>query len=136
MTETKDFSVETLLSVATGRMMGGSFDDVHGAVTHILGHDIWTHELADGSIWTRAQALLFAQHPDLQIEVPDTIDEARAMQTVADTKTALGTDRLEVAKGVDTRTESPVESLQRVAPGKPIVVVGGRPDPAAEPTND
>lgn len=117
-----------LLSIAAvGISTGGTFSDIHEALTHILGWDVFTHELADKAIWDRAATLVRKAHPAIvpfADRIRDATGDADAVARITRaTVMALGLS-LDMPKGSDDRTEHPLESLQRIAPDKPVIVVG------------
>lgn len=121
----KSFPMWAILSLTTGCLLGGSFGDVHELAEHLAGHPIWTHEFADKAMWTKLCDLLFAQHPDLRETLTPSVKITRDnWEQQRDLLVAkYGTERM-ITKGSSERTESPIESMQRIAPGKPVVVGG------------
>jgi len=63
----KAYPIEIVLSLTTGFLLKeGGFGDMHELVEWVLGHPVWTHELADKGFFARLQEAVFAQHPDLR----------------------------------------------------------------------
>lgn len=118
-----------------GVSTGGKFSDTHEAITKVLGWDVFTHELADRSVWERAEMIVRNGVPgigkygdDLRAICDDkstSNDEKgkRANAVVALALSEFGpTVTLEC--GCDERTEHPLDSIARIAPGKPVIVLG------------
>ena len=59
------FKTHICLSIATGLGCGAKFDEMHECITHVLGWDVFTHELADKGVWARANKLVLAAQPSL-----------------------------------------------------------------------
>ena len=55
--ETKAFSTAALASITTGRLLC-PFSDMHEAIEYLMGHPVWTHELASESLWQLMRAKL------------------------------------------------------------------------------
>ena len=120
------FKTHICLSIATGLGCGAKFDEMHECITHVLGWNIFTHELADKGVWARANELVLAAQPSLvpyakrlRLVAPD---EPTISMILTEAVANLGTE-LWLPAGNDKRSESPVDSMQRIAPGKPIVKV-------------
>jgi hypothetical protein len=102
---------------------------MHKLVEHVAGGPVWTHEMAERALWDRLSARVFAQHPAVRDAAPWNAPtdksqvDAYVKAYVAGEVARLGVEELDVAQGEDMRTEHPVESLRRLAPDKPIVVV-------------
>ena len=127
---TKTLSTRSVLSVASGRHCGGEFSEIHEAITHILGWDVFTHELAEKEVWEEARESALRSCPG--IEVFATRAEATSSliaisEIVQEAERVLGLS-LEVEEGMGVRREHPLASLTRIAPDKPIIVIekGGR----------
>lgn len=126
----KKFSLSVVLSLTTGRMLGRHFAEMHELAEHVAGHPIWTHEFAERALWERLRELVFEQHPRLReaLEIvcdskdPATID--LIIRDYLDENEEKFGATFEFEQGSGERSESPIESMQRVAPGKPIIVVG------------
>jgi hypothetical protein len=118
---TKEFSIEAVAGLTTGICLS-NFRDIHECAEWVVGHPIWTHEFAEKSLSDRLRKAIYAQHPQLETidikgmkpqEVEDAVEKLRL----------LFGPTLTLTKGSSERTESPIESLSRVAPGKHAIVV-------------
>lgn len=116
----KEFSTRAILSLTTGIMLS-DFDKMHELAEWVAGHPIWTHEFADKNVWASLQEKLFAQHPSLR-DFKAVGGEAWETD-VENLEREFGLT-LSIAAGSGKREESPIESLDRLAPkAKKIVVV-------------
>lgn len=122
-------NTSTALCLASGGVAIGKalqFGEVHGAITHVLGWDVFTHELADKQVWITASELVRAACPAI-IPFADRLRDAKGngevCQLVCDEAEAALGKTVEIPKGTGERRESPLESLERIAPGKPVIVV-------------
>lgn len=123
--ETRGFDALAVAGLLTGCLfIKGGFGDIHECAEYVAGHPIWTHELADEAVWTRLRAAILAQHPDLA--EMDAIAEGTTPDNVHEKAAALLArypDLITLARGGGERTESPLESLARIAPDKPVIAV-------------
>lgn len=128
MSASKTFSTLAVASAATGIGLadGMNYSTMAEISSHVLGFDIWTHELADRAMNNRVRDRLLTLFPGLP-----TGDEARADWRAAAAKAvAAYGDTLTIPAGADERSESPIESLARMVGDKPIVaVVAPSPEP-------
>jgi hypothetical protein len=125
----RQWPIEVVLSLITGISLVDEFHKVHEFIDHVAGHAVWTHEMAERSLWERLSARVFEEHPALR--------EAEAFEPKTQDRTAVRAylagyvDRakqrfgatLTVRPGVGQRTEHPIVSLQRIAGDKPVLVV-------------
>lgn len=122
----KEISTAVALSLASeGITVEGalSFDPTFEALTYILGWDVFTHELAEKSPWIEAAANIHAANPTLaQYGRELRADPKKHAEILADCLKELGLTVM-LPKGNGRRTESPLASIARIAPGKPVVAV-------------
>ena len=125
----KTFPLSVVLSLTTGRMLGRHFDKMHELAEHVAGHPIWTHEFAEHSLCERLRELVFKQHPVLR-EALAIVCESKDPATIdliirdylEENEEKFG-NSFEFEQGDGQRTESPIASMQRIAPGKPTIAV-------------
>lgn len=128
----KSFTTEVVLSLYTGVSFGSElspFDKVHELAEHVMGHPIWTHEFAEKSLWDRMSANLEEEFPKLKelgpLDLPKH-DKTLILPVIqgylANAKALLG-DTMTFSSGGEERTESPIDSLERIAPNKTIISV-------------
>ena len=130
MTPTKrSFSLGAILSLTTGKLLC-AFGDMHELAEWVSGHPVWTHEFAERATWERFRQAVFAQHPALASVDASAVNRDNCFELLAGWETQFGKS-LEIASGSEQRTESPMESLQRIAPWKEVVVVTTGPNPEA-----
>jgi hypothetical protein len=119
--QTKKFPTEVVVSITSGVLLC-DFDKLHEAVEWLVGHQVWTHELASGGLNDKMKQMLLEQHPQLSTmdiqgmsseEVPDCVDKLRRH---------FGSE-LEIKKGEEQRTQEPIETLKEMCPDKPVIVV-------------
>lgn len=120
--ETKQFPVSAALSIVTGKLCG-DFGEMHELAEWLIGHPIRSHEFASMGVCGRLQAIALAQHPELDGIDRDSIDGNTYLQIVDKTCERIGARELQFTKGEADRTENPLESLARIAPGKPVIVI-------------
>jgi hypothetical protein len=124
----KTFAIEVVLGLTTGVLLKrGGFGEIHELAEHVAGHSIWTHEFADKRVWSELSEKLFAQHPRLRDAEQFAKPEPGALgnylaEYVARAVATFGAS-LEIEGGTEARTESPLQSLERLAPGKPAVIL-------------
>lgn len=120
----KELRTSLALSLAScGIGLGDSFSDFHEAITFILGHDVFTHELAEMRPWQEAARIIAMQSVALGRYGDRLRDNpSQWAEILAECRAEMGDTVLLRSGGLD-RTEHPVESLQRIAPDKPIVVL-------------
>ena len=124
--DTKIFPTSLVLSVLSATAFGDTFGAIHEAVEFVVGHPIWTHELADRRIWKIAQEAIIAQWPPASrwlqkcegvVGSPDGAKRLLA-QCIAE----VG-GQVSLTRGNCQRSESPLESAARLLPNKPIIAV-------------
>lgn len=129
--ETREFATEVALSLATCASFC-DFAQIHEAVEYVLGHPVWTHEF-DNKVWWAAADAVIAAEPRLE-RVRTLIAGIRATAElcpdpeafwkafVAEAVLQLG-PTVRLVRGTAQRTETPVESLKRIAPNaQPIII--------------
>lgn len=125
-----DFPIEVVLSLTTGVVLEeGGFDKCHAFIEHVAGHPVWTHEMAEKSLWVRLSNKVFDQYPQLR-EVEPFAPPSREREAllvylrgyVQRARERFG-ETLSVDAGTDSRTESPMASAQRIGPDKPVLAI-------------
>lgn len=133
MTKTKEFKTLAVASVATGigMMKGLRFSDMQEISEFVLGHQVWTHELADKAMTARVEAAIRSQLPAMPSH------EAAGKNWSAAAADALFTygETVLLSEGSETRAENPIASLARMT-GRPediiaVVADGATPSQAA-----
>jgi hypothetical protein len=124
-TEYKSFPIAAILSLTTGKLLC-QFSDMHELAEWIAGHPIWTHEFADKLRWNSLKDAVLSQHPDLSSADASKVGASNWQEFVASSIAKYGDSRV-ITKGGQQRTETPLQSLERIAPGKPVVVVKSKP---------
>lgn len=119
MSEAKKFSTAAILSVTTGRLLC-KFEQMHELSEWLLGHPIWTHEFADEQLHARLKKAVFDQYPTIATTV--WIDGSDWKKWLAKQVKHLGAS-FTILKGKAERSEHPLESLERLAPGKPVIAI-------------
>lgn len=124
MAKTKTFSTLAVATAATGIGLGKcSYSDVMEINGFVLGHPVWTHELADRAMNARAEAAIRAQLPNL----PSRELARESWMAAAIAATSEYGDTVTLTEGSGERTESPINSLARLT-GRPedIIVVAAK----------
>ena len=118
----KKHTLDVVLTLATGVLMC-PIKDVLPFAGHVLGHTVFIHELADRDFWTTVREALCAQHPQLRDVEPIESDMSDAdVQRYLKRQIAKYGAALSITRGTNKRTETPVESLHRIAPHMQIEV--------------
>lgn len=121
MTKTQTFPTLAVATAATGIGLGKcSYSDMMEIIGFVLGHPVWTHELADRAMNARAEAAIRAQLPNL----PSNELASDDWQKAATAATEAYGETVTLTEGSGERHESPVDSLARLT-GRPedIIVV-------------
>jgi hypothetical protein len=111
-----------LASITTGRSTIG-FNKTHEAFEHVMGHPIWTHEMADKALWIRGRDAVLAQFPAMPVNWDGQDYDAFA----AKVRSFYG-ETVDVEEGTETRDKSPLETLQEVAGDRPVIVIAAEED--------
>lgn len=131
---TKTFPIEVVLSARTGVMMAPNFGAIHELIEHVLGHPVWTHELASDLLWMHAAAAIDDQIPCMQgIQPPRPAEkligeEYRAWirPWLAEQAERFGCEVV-LRRGSNRRTTDPLSSAEAVLVGQhPQVTETGR----------
>ena len=116
----KDCGLELVISIATARAFT-NFQEMGELAEFLLGHSIWTHEFADGALWNRLRYALLQQHPQLSAVKPEHFnDDWKAELLVC--RERYG-NSFRIVRGKAERQESPLASIQRLAPHLPVIVI-------------
>lgn len=132
----KSFSLSVILTACTGRGIHAEGEkltiaDVANVIAHVVGHEVWTHELPTYA--PRVRELICAQSELVRdivkaLDMSDSLNGSDYVTTARAVVTAKGVRldwRVMLVNGNDERTESPVESAVRVRGRKNVVVVEG-----------
>lgn len=123
MKRKRRFPLGIVLSLTTGKLLvEGGFADMSELAEFVVGHSIYTHEMAERALWDRMKEKLIVQHPQLQAVNAETITQDNFREILAEHEAHFGKTLL-IESGSDERHESPLESLERIAPGRPVVVL-------------
>lgn len=120
---TQSFTVAAALSAITGRLLCDSFGEVHALSEWVMGHSIWTHEFADKNLCERIKAAVIVQHPMLGESDASSLNETNFSDWLTNEEMRLGVKCMTFAKGTGARTEHPLESISRMFPDKPTIVI-------------
>lgn len=121
--ETKQFKSTTVAGLYSGVMLAGTFSDIHECAEWVAGHPIWTHEFADKAKWDALKAALVKAFPEI-VECDELVAGCNR-ENYSEKAAAVEKrwpDPIELPKGSEQRTESPLESLSRIAPNKPVII--------------
>lgn len=123
--ERKKISTSLVLTLLTGKSFGDRLSAVQEAFDWVLGAPVWTHELAMQSVWDRGREFLIRQHPGLRVaadQATETMTTAEAEAFQAEWTKRLGAE-IEIERGTDERTCSPLETAAELMPGKQIIAI-------------
>lgn len=117
----KTYATEVVLSATTGILLC-EFGDMHELIEHIIGHPVWTHELADRSMMDVIREDVCDQHPRLR-----EVDKSQIINgdwaTFRDKWIAKLGATLDIESWNYIRSETPLDSLKRIAPGATSLAV-------------
>lgn len=121
--ETKEFDTLIVGSASSGYMLKNraSIGALQAVAEWALGHPVWTHELADKALWLRMSEAIRTHLPDMPAPLGD--DEKPDWQALGASLIERYGETVSLPRGSQERTEGPIESLQRLAPGKPVIGV-------------
>lgn len=117
---TKTFPMHAILTMRTGICMG-DFGKAHELAEWVLGHPVWTHELASKQAVKAIKDALGKQFPDLPDSLPDVTKENYAT-VLAELVAKHGTSR-QVAKGSEERTQSPIDTMVEMVGAERVLAV-------------
>lgn len=114
---TKSFSIEAVLCLTTGYLLKENFSEVQSMASWLIGYSVWTHELADDKFGR----LALAQYPQLagaeEVNVPEAKEDvASYLEGYCERARAQFGSALSFIQGHGERTETPIQSLERIAP--------------------
>lgn len=118
---TKAFSTAALASLTSGVLLC-KFGEMQAAAEYLMGHPIWTHELASKPLWDLMRSKLLEQHPALPSDPGDLGDDG--WQNYLAALCAMFGETLTITKGEEIRAADPITTARAMlGPDKPIVVV-------------
>lgn len=126
----KHIKTTALLGLASGICTSGGFGQIHEAAELVAGHPIWTHEFADLALVDRLAARALEIVPGLAPWCERIKAEPGRWKEIEDACVAAIGEGFDIHEGAAERTESPLESLHRIAPHADVIVVA--PTPASE----
>lgn len=122
----KEISTAVALSLAAeGIAVEGAtdFGSTFEAMTYLLGWDVFTHELAEQAPWIECAANIYAANPVLAKYGRELrADPTRHAECLKACLAELG-PTVDLPEGNGRRTEHPLESIARIAPGNPVIGV-------------
>jgi len=114
MIQTREFPMRVILTLVTERIFS-EFVETFEALTYVMGHLVYTHELQDRAVWEEVQEDVLIQHPALR--------DLDASDVTPDNCDAYLRDAIEnygkslvLKKGSKERKETPEESFRRIHP--------------------
>lgn len=118
----KTFSLGTVLSMTTGTLLC-SVEDLYAIASHLVGRDVFTHELP--SCFRQCREPLLAQHPQLRAVTAEEVTRDNWQQWLNGWIEQYG-DSFEVAalESSDITNKHPLQTLAEVMrPDQNVVVV-------------
>lgn len=115
MADTKTFPTLQVAACACGYILadGQTYSDMADVAAHALGHQVWTHELGDKATMDRVRMAIHGQFPNLP-----TREEAQAdWRAAADKAISAYGETVDLQRGNEERTETPMGSLMRMTGG-------------------
>jgi hypothetical protein len=68
MSESREFSTASILSLATG-ISFCNFGEIHEATEYLMGHPVWTHHFASKELWDNMRQAVIDQYPMMPTEI-------------------------------------------------------------------
>ena len=121
--KTKRFPIGVILTFVQPRLFC-EFKEFHKAVEFLLGVPVWTHEFGSYEFSGKLKDIVLKQHPQLLgINTKEITSEnwQKHLTTLID---KFG-DTLELTQVEYKREKDPLQTLEELAPGKPVIVVEG-----------
>jgi hypothetical protein len=115
--ETKEFSLDIVLTLLTSKSFGGDFGDIHEAIEFVIGHPVWTHEMADKLLWEQLRENILEQHPDLETVDGHLINTNNVHENKQRYIEQFGNTRV-LTKGTEVRHKHPLETAKELFPDK------------------
>jgi len=115
MSNTKDFSTASIVSISTGIALC-RFNEIHEAAEYLMGHPIYTHQFASKELWKDMQRTIAEQCPG----VPTTIEDVTAgnyLEKLSQIEAEIG-KTIKIRKGSGLTAMLPEDGLP---PGKPVI---------------
>lgn len=116
----KSYATNVVFSLTTGILVS-DFGEMQELAEHVLGRGVWTHELAEKSLWRKMAEFVYAQHPKLREAPVFVCDQnlskdqiARQISVYNDAMAQRYGASLEIESGDEPRAEDPVASAQRI----------------------
>ena len=122
MTDTRDFDLADILSIATGRLLSHRhMDGIYDILNHLTGDNLFTHQLPRAADTCRGP--LLAQHPQLtDVAPPLDIDVPAIQAWLAQAEATYGRT-LPVTALATWEHRNPLVELAEMAGGKTIIPV-------------
>lgn len=119
--ETKEFSTSACLSLISGRLLCDSLAVMQGLAGWVAGHQVWTHELGDKDLLRRLSDELIRQHPMLAESANATLTKENCKSWLESEVERIGSETLMIKRGESQRSETPLDSWERMHPGKHVI---------------
>lgn len=108
MSKTKEFPTLIVASALTGiGLCKSSFDEIQEIADHLLGYEIWTHELMNDEIKDAYRAEGFKQFP----QMPTRQEALEDWQVAAAQAILTYGETVNVVRGDHKRTKGPVQNF-------------------------
>ena len=114
---TKTFDARVIGTLTTGIVLLADMPAIHEAFEHVLGHPVWTHELADKAVWKAATTNIVAAHPKFPTSKPAD------WQALAEELVVRYPDGVTLPRGTGFRRADPLTTLREIAGTETRVVV-------------
>ena len=119
-TQPRIASLGAVLSVISGVPLC-DFDEMWQLFNYLTGDELFNHQMPRAHL--HCSPLLLQQHPDLNIDVPETLrGEAEVKAWLAEQEKTLGSHRA-VAPVEGWQKRNPLTELVEMRAGKPIVAI-------------
>ena len=117
----KSWATGVVASLLTTRQLC-EFGEIHELAEFVMGCPIWTHEFAEKELWETMRERVLAQRPELAGIKDEGITGDNWKVRLASIVKKHG-PQITLAAGMSIRTESPLESFNRIAPDIPVLGV-------------
>ena len=98
----KEFPLTIVLTLLTSKSFGKKFDDIHEAIEFVIGHPVWTHEIADLLLWDQLRDNIVEQYPEFSIIDSSLINKENVFLYKEQYCTQFGHSRI-LTKGTEIR---------------------------------
>lgn len=121
--ETRTFDVADVITMVSGCLVS-PIGNLYAIASFLVGRDVYTHELAMKELWAQCREAIVAQHPEFANVTGDGCTKENWQEWLAETRKPLASEYELAPLGWNRIADMhPLETLQELAPDKPIIAV-------------